>query len=161
MYVLHTIANGMPPKQIRSHLPSIFPSLLPPQIMVKHTPPVGCIRQNAWRDKTRWKAPCSNKEKVPLVVWEFFFFFFGLARRKVMKHLRRRNITPNQGVWPTKKCADHKTCILWYSQPKYSCSTWLISITSPVCLPSYLITVSDKSVLCLHYLPLVKYVVMV
>lgn len=55
--------------------------------------PAGCTCQKVWRDKKWWKAPYSNKRKFP---WRNGSFLDSV-RRKVMKHLSRRNVRPNQG----------------------------------------------------------------
>lgn len=84
-------------KKSHFHLFSALPSLLPPHIMVKHTPTLKCHLQvvlakisDEIRNDERLRA--QTKEKFP---WRCGSCL-GSVRRKVMKHLSRRNVRPNQ-----------------------------------------------------------------
>lgn len=84
-------------KESHFHLFSTLPSLLPPHVMVKHTPMLKCHLQvvlakmsDEIRNDERLRA--QTKEKFP---WRYGSFL-GSARRKVMKHLSGRNVKPNQ-----------------------------------------------------------------
>ena len=70
-------------------------------------PPAGYTCQNAWRDKTWWKAPRSNKRKVPLFVWEPF----GLSKKKSDETLQEtQNLTKPETATVRKKKKKKKKC---------------------------------------------------
>lgn len=84
-------------KESHFHLSSTLPSLLPPHVMVKHTPMLKCHLQvvlakmsDEIRNDERLHA--QTKEKFP---WRYGSFL-GSVRRKVMKHLSRKNVRLNQ-----------------------------------------------------------------
>lgn len=115
----------------------------PPRSMVKHTPMLKCHLQVVlakMSDKIRndERQNAQTKEKFP---WRCGSFL-GSVRRKMMKHLSRRNVRPNQRscgqqrnaeiIKSTSDTTSPQICIT----TKYSHTTWLISITSlPDILP--------------------------
>lgn len=116
--------------------------------------PAGCTCQNVWRDKKWWKAQCSNKGKVPLAMRELF----GLCEKESDETFEYKKCqTKPEKLWPTKTGAYHKIYIsdttipqIWKAA-KYSCTTWLISITSlPDILPvNCLTSLSGVCIICL------------
>lgn len=96
--------------------------------------PAGCTRQKT-SDEIRndEKLRAQTKEKFP----RWYGSFLGSVRSEVMKHLRRRNVRPNQRSRGRQRSARIiKLTSVTRSGPrvceeaKYSRATWLISITS-------------------------------
>lgn len=85
---------------------SVLPgTLLPPHVMVKHTPTLQChlqvvLSQTSDEIRNNERLHAQTQGKIPSAEWELF----GLWR-SVTKHLRRKNVKPNQRICGRQRSA--------------------------------------------------------